>query len=57
MFIMKAVQLKEKGNTLEEVVAWLEEHKQEFCVRFTVDDLNHLHRGGRISKTTATTAS
>jgi len=53
MFIMKAVRMKEEGKTIDEVVAWLEEHKQEFCVRFTVDDLNHLHRGGRISKTTA----
>ena len=53
MFIMKAVQMKEEGKSLEEIVAWLEEHKLEFCVRFTVDDLGHLHRGGRISKTTA----
>lgn len=53
MFVMKAVDLKKEGKTIDEVAAWLEEHKQEFCVRFTVDDLNHLHRGGRISKTTA----
>lgn len=53
MFVMKAVRLKEEGRTIDEVVTWLEEHKQDFCVRFTVDDLNHLHRGGRISKTTA----
>jgi DegV family protein with EDD domain len=53
MFIMKAVQLKEAGKSLDEIATWLEEHKQDFCVRFTVDDLNHLHRGGRISKTTA----
>ena len=53
MFVMKAVQMKEEGKTIDEIAAWLEEHKQEFCVYFTVDDLNHLHRGGRISKTTA----
>lgn len=53
MFIMKAVRMKEAGKSLDEISSWLEEHKQEFCVRFTVDDLNHLHRGGRISKTTA----
>lgn len=50
---MKALQLKEEGKTLDEIVTWLEEHKEDFCVFFTVDDLNHLHRGGRISKTTA----
>ncbi len=53
MFVMKAVNMKEEGKSLEEIAAWLEEHKQEFCIRFTVDDLGHLHRGGRISKTTA----
>lgn len=53
MCVMKAVELKNEGKTIDEVVAWLEDHKQEFCVRFTVDDLNHLQRGGRISKTTA----
>lgn len=51
--VMKAVQLKEEGKTIDEIAAWLEEHKMDFCVRFTVDDLGHLHRGGRISKTTA----
>ena len=53
MFIMKAVQLKEEGKSMQEIADWLEQHKMEFCVRFTVDDLNHLYRGGRISKTTA----
>ncbi len=53
MFIMKAVEMKEEGKSLDEIVAWLEDHKQDFCVRFTVDDLGHLQRGGRISKTTA----
>lgn len=53
MFVMKAVEMKEEGKTIDEIASWLEEHKMEFCVRFTVDDLNHLQRGGRISKTTA----
>lgn len=53
MCVMKAVQLKNEGKSLEEISDWLEEHKMKFCVRFTVDDLNHLQRGGRISKTTA----
>lgn len=53
MFVMKAVQMKEEGKSIDEIASWLEEHKMEFCVRFTVDDLFHLQRGGRISKTTA----
>ncbi len=57
MFIMKAVRMREEGKSLEEITTWLENHKQEFCIRFTVDDLGHLHRGGRISKTTAVIGS
>lgn len=57
MFVMKAVRMKEEGKSLDETANWLEEHKQEFCIRFTVDDLGHLHRGGRISKTTAVIGS
>lgn len=53
MFVMKAAILKDEGKSLEEIADWLEEYKQEFCILFTVDDLGHLHRGGRISKTMA----
>lgn len=53
MFVEKAVELKEEGKTLEETAEWLEEHKLNFCHVFTVDDLFHLHRGGRVSKAAA----
>jgi DegV family protein with EDD domain len=53
MVVMKAVQLKEEGKNIDEVTAWIEAHKMNFCVFFTVDDLGHLYRGGRISKTSA----
>ncbi|NLK74522.1 MAG: DegV family protein [Clostridiales bacterium] len=53
MVVMKAVQLKEEGKTIDEIAAWIEEHKFDFKVLFTVDDLGHLYRGGRISRTTA----
>ncbi|MDF2542845.1 MAG: degV family protein [Herbinix sp.] len=57
MVVMKAVSLKEEGKSIDETVNWLEEHKMDFCVQFTVDDLFHLHRGGRISKATAIVGS
>lgn len=57
MVVMKAVQLKEEGKTIDEVATWIEDHKMDFCVRFTVDDLGHLYRGGRISKATAIVGS
>ncbi|MCI8374215.1 MAG: DegV family protein [Lachnospiraceae bacterium] len=53
LLVHKAVQLKEAGKSLEEVASWVEEHKLELCHNFTVDDLFHLHRGGRVSKATA----
>lgn len=53
MLVDKAVELKEEGKSMEEIAEWLEEHKLNFCHVFTVDDLFHLHRGGRVSKAAA----
>jgi DegV family protein with EDD domain len=53
MLVMKAVELKEWGKSLDETAAWLENHKLDVCVRFIVDDLKHMYRGGRISKASA----
>ena len=53
LLVHKAVQMKENGATLEETVKWLEENKLHLVHNFTVDDLFHLHRGGRVSKTAA----
>lgn len=44
--------LKE-GKSLEEVAQWVEENKLKICHFFMVEDLNHLQKGGRISKTAA----
>ena len=48
-----AVKLKEAGKSFEEVVKDVKMHIQNFVHVFTVDDLNHLHRGGRVSKAVA----
>ena len=45
--------LKEAGKSLDEVADWVEQNKLHLCHNFTVDDLFHLHRGGRVSKATA----
>ncbi len=50
ILIMKAVEMKKAGKSLEETAACLEEMVSHVCVQFTVDDLNHLYRGGRLSK-------
>lgn len=57
LFVHKAVQLQKKGTSLEETAKWLEANKLNLCHIFTVDDLFHLYRGGRVSKTTAVLGS
>ena len=44
---------KEAGATLDEVIAWGEENKLKIAHRFTVDDLNYLKAGGRVSNASA----
>lgn len=53
LLLMKALKKKEEGLSLEELAQWVEENKLHICHNVTVDDLNHLYRGGRVSKTTA----
>lgn len=53
LLLYKALKEKEKGKNIDEVAQWVEENKLHVCHNVTVDDLNHLHRGGRVSKTTA----
>ena len=53
LLLYYAVKLRDEGKTIEEVAQWAEENKLHICHDVTVDDLNHLQRGGRISKTTA----
>ena len=48
---------KEEGLNIEEVAEWVEENKLHVCHDVTVDDLNHLYRGGRISRATAVVGS
>lgn len=53
LFVHKAVQMRKAGKSLDEVADWLESHALNFVHIVTVDDLHHLHRGGRVSKTSA----
>lgn len=54
LLIYHAVEELKKGKSMEEVVSFLEDNKLRVNHWFTVDDLNHLFRGGRVSKTAAT---
>ena len=53
LLVHYACKKRDAGMSIEELSAWVEEHKLNLCHWVTVDDLSHLKRGGRISATTA----
>lgn len=57
ILVIHANEMKEKGASYEDIVAKLEEMKSHINGLFTVDDLFHLQRGGRVSKATAMVGS
>jgi DegV family protein with EDD domain len=54
LLILSAVKKKSEGASLDELIGWVEERKYHINHIFTVDDLNHLKRGGRVSGISAT---
>ncbi len=53
LLVHHACRKRDEGYSLEELHGWVEENKLHICHWVTVDDLNHLKRGGRISAATA----
>ncbi len=53
LFVFKCAKLRSMGKDIDEVASWAEENRLSLCHWFTVDDLHHLKRGGRISAATA----
>jgi len=49
LMVYMAVQKKAAGATLEENAAYIESLVPHHCIWFTVDDLEYLKRGGRVS--------
>ena len=49
LLIYLAAQKKKEGLSAQELVQWVEDNKLHICHWFTVDDLNFLKRGGRLS--------
>ena len=54
LLVYYAAKMKQEGKSLDEVIQWVSDNKLHLCHWFTVDDLNHLKRGGRINAMTAT---
>ena len=52
-----ALEQKEAGKSMAEISQWVEDNKLRVNHVFTVDDLNHLKRGGRVSSVAAAVGS
>lgn len=57
LLVAKAVEFMEQGHDFDTTCNYISEHVQNLCHVFTVDDLNHLYRGGRVSKAAAVLGS
>jgi DegV family protein with EDD domain len=53
LLVHQAVKRRAQGLSIQTTCDQLEALKGNIVHNFTVDDLNHLHRGGRVSKATA----
>lgn len=53
LLVESVIKLYEDGVSFDDVLAWIEENKLKIAHRFTVDDLNWLKRGGRVSNASA----
>ncbi|HCW52712.1 MAG TPA: fatty acid-binding protein DegV [Clostridium sp.] len=53
LLVYKAVEMKKEGKTIDEIAEWLNENKKYIVHQFIVDDLFHLVRGGRVTKSAA----
>lgn len=49
LLLYLAAQQKKAGLSADQLAAWVEQNKGSICHWFTVDDLNFLKRGGRLS--------
>lgn len=50
---IEASKMRDAGKTMEEIVAWIEEHRNEYHQLATVEDLGYLKRAGRVKATKA----
>ncbi len=53
LLVYAAAKKREEGLSLDELAQWVTDNRLHLCHWFTVDDLNHLKRGGRVSPAVA----
>ena len=54
LLVYSAALQRDKGMSIDELHQWLLENRLHLCHWVTVDDLNHLKKGGRVNPLTAT---
>ena len=57
LLVYLAAKEREKGSSIDQVRDWAENNKMSIAHQFTVNDLFHLKRGGRVSAATAVVGS
>lgn len=57
LLVENMVRRKEAGMSYDKVIKWGEDNKLKIAHRFTVDDLNYLKEGGRVSNAAALVGS
>ncbi|MGE4352522.1 MAG: DegV family protein [Oscillospiraceae bacterium] len=57
LIVMEAARMRREGKSLDETAAAIDALLPHVAHWFTVDDLHHLHRGGRVSAATAIVGS
>lgn len=57
LMVHYALKNRQNGMSIDENAAWLQQNVQNFVAWFTVNDLMHLHRGGRVSAASAIVGS
>lgn len=57
LMVYYALENRANGMSIDENAAWIEKNVQNFIAWFTVNDLMHLHRGGRVSAASAIVGS
>lgn len=57
LLVYLSCEKKKAGYSLDQVYEWILRNRDNICHYFTVDDLEHLYKGGRISKLSASVGS
>ena len=57
LMVHYALENRKNGMSIEENATWVQQNVQNFLAWFTVNDLMHLHRGGRVSAASAIVGS